>query len=77
MKTIRIRHAVDKALYFGPAGWSLNLDLAREFNTPLEAIAFIIQRQIGHAELVSNGLHGGRTETAVPMEVQAVAAQAR
>ena len=51
--SIRIRHSGDKELYFGKSGWSLNPSDAREFTTPLEAVTFVVQRQIGHAELVA------------------------
>jgi len=40
-------------MFFGESGWSLNADSARVFATPLEAITFVIQRQIGNAELVA------------------------
>ena len=53
MKKIRIRHRGDKGMYFGELGWSLNSENARVFTTPLEAVAFVIRRQIGNAELVA------------------------
>jgi hypothetical protein len=53
MKRIRIRHCGDKGMYFGEFGWSLNSESARVFTTPLEAITFVIQKQIGNAELVA------------------------
>jgi len=40
-------------MYFGELGWSLNSENARVFTTPLEAVAFVIRRQIGNAELVA------------------------
>jgi hypothetical protein len=65
MKKIRIRHQGDKAMYFGEFGWSLNSEDATVFNTPLEAITFILQRQISNAELVAERHEQG--EVAVPI----------
>jgi hypothetical protein len=65
MQSIRIRHLGDKQMYWGTAGWTLNRVAAREFATRLEAIAFVLQRNIGHAELVVDG--PGSSETALPM----------
>ncbi|HEY0551436.1 MAG TPA: hypothetical protein VGF13_17660 [Verrucomicrobiae bacterium] len=54
MKKIRIRHRGDRAMYFGETGWTLNSENAKVFETPLEAMTFIIRRQIGNAELIAD-----------------------
>ena len=65
MKNIRIRHQRDKEVFLGESGWSLNPAGARLFATPLEAIAFVVQRQIENAELVAEA--NLRGEVTVPM----------
>jgi hypothetical protein len=55
MKRARIRHLGDKSTFYGESGWSSNPENARDFATPLQAIAFIIQNKISNAELVVEG----------------------
>jgi hypothetical protein len=56
MKNIRIRHRVDRQMHFGKTGWTLNSASAMVFDTPLEALAFVIHREILNAELVGEVL---------------------
>ena len=51
-------------MYLGESGWTLNSEGAKVFDTPLEALAFVIHRQIGNAELVGEVLDSA-TEIAV------------
>jgi hypothetical protein len=44
----------------------LNREAAREFATRLEANAFVLQRSIGHVELVIAG--PGTSETVLPID---------
>ncbi len=44
-------------MYFGEFGWSLDPRNARVFTNPLEAVTFVIRRQIGNAELVAGENH--------------------
>jgi hypothetical protein len=53
-------------MYYGKGGWSLNPTEAREFATPLEAVSFVIQRQIGNAELVAKT---GKSERSLPLNI--------
>jgi len=55
-------------MYFAEEEWTLNRRVAREFDTPLNAIAFAIQQQLDHAELVIHRLGAGREEVIVPLD---------
>ena len=68
MNIIQIRDSTRREMYFAPDGWNLNRRVAREFNTPLNAIAFAIQQQLDHAELVIHRLGAGREEVTVPLD---------
>jgi hypothetical protein len=64
MKDIRIRHRGDQQMYLGESGWTLNCGSAKVFDSALQALAFVIHRQIGNAELVAKILDSN-TEIAV------------
>ena len=66
MKNIRIRRRGDREMFFGESGWTLNAEKAKVFSTALEAVAFVVQRQIGNAELIAEGNEEG-AEVAVPV----------
>lgn len=46
-------------MFFGESGWTLNAEGARTFTNPLEAITFVIQHQLGNAELVAEEVSEG------------------
>ena len=77
MNIIQIRDSTHREMYLAADGWNLNRRVAREFNTPLNAIAFIIQHRIDDAELVIHSLGAGLEEVTVPMKSVSVDAAAR
>ena len=52
-------------MYFGESGWTLNSGNAKVFDSALQAITFIIHRQIGNAELIVEAFDPTHTEIAV------------
>jgi hypothetical protein len=74
---ILIRHSGDKQMFYGPLGWSLNREQAREFKTPLEAITFVLRQRLEHVELVLRPREGSSEEVFrmdEPANAQTVAA---
>ena len=67
LERMRIFGNVTAEIIKGEFGWTLNATRAKTFATALQAIAFIIQRQIGNAELIVEAFEPVRTEITVPV----------